>query len=352
MKLDQARRFFREIRFQIASRFFGGALDYTRTALAISNLAEAMIEGLLEVVMEEFAKQHGRVEGAKVCILGMGRLGSRELTIESDLDLIFLYDFDGNSTGSDGRRPLDSTLYFIRLMQRYIAAMSSPTAEGKIFELDFRLRPSGNAGPLATHVDAFLKYQREDAWVWESQALTRARAVAGDPEIIEKVSAEIPVILEAAGKNEKLEQEIYKMRMLIEKEKGSANPWDVKTSKGGMLDIEFVAQWLALKHGKGQTLPVGSREILVSPLSGELSAEYKDQLIAAFDLYSVVMHLMRTCLGKESGEAEFPQGFQEVICSALDLPDISTCEAHLKNTQKQIRKIFNELLDPKNGSEN
>ncbi len=347
MKLDQARRFFREIRFQISSRFFAGSLDYHKTALAVSNLAEAMVSGLLRVVEEEFQKRHGNIPGARVCVLAMGRLGSRELTASSDLDLIFLYDFDENILELNGPKPLDPTLYFVRFIQRFIAAMSSPTAEGRIFELDFRLRPSGNAGPLATHVGAFFKYQREDAWIWESQALTRARPVAGDTQICDRIVREIPVILKEKSTSKELEAEIYKMRMLIEKEKGSDNPWDVKTSPGGLLDIEFIAQWLVLKHNDGNQVPIGTREILQSGLAGRMQPEQRDCLVQAFDLFSGIMHLLRTCIGEIEGAEEFPQGVREVICTALDLPNIETCRAHLASTQKDVRETFLELLGQK-----
>ncbi|MEM7214821.1 MAG: bifunctional [glutamine synthetase] adenylyltransferase/[glutamine synthetase]-adenylyl-L-tyrosine phosphorylase [Pseudomonadota bacterium] len=348
MKLDQARRYFREVQFQIASRFIGGALDYTKTASAMSNLAEAMIVVLLEVVSEEFSHQHGNVEGSRICVLAMGKLGSRELMIGSDLDLIFLYDFGEDVSKSDGVKPLDPSLYFIRLMQRFISAMSSPTAEGKIFDLDFRLRPSGNAGPLATHVDSFLKYQKQEAWVWESQALTRARPVAGSEELCALLAEQIPEILNVAGRNPDLEKEVFRMRMLIEKEKGTENAWDTKNTKGGVLDVEFIAQWVSLKYGADGSRQFGTREILAEDTASPLAEIQRDSLVNAFDLYSLTMHLFRTCLGSDGAEEDLPQGFQEVVCSALDLPNIAACEAHLKNTQKQVREIFLTLLGQEN----
>ncbi|MEZ5799250.1 MAG: hypothetical protein R3D29_00430 [Nitratireductor sp.] len=115
-------------------------------------------------VSAEFAVRHGTVPGARLCVLGMGRLGSRELTAGSDLDLILLYQHDPDAELSTGEKPLAPSQYFMRLTQRLIAAMSAPTAQGVLYELDFRLRPSGNAGPLATEIDAFLRYQKEEAW--------------------------------------------------------------------------------------------------------------------------------------------------------------------------------------------
>ncbi len=133
--------------------------------------------------------------GGTVAILGMGKLGSRELTAGSDVDLILLYDHDADAEASDGEKPLDPLLYYTRLTQRLIAAVSAPTAEGVLYELDLRLRPSGNKGPVATHIEAFRKYQREQAWTWEHMALTRARAVAGDRAFCAEVEAEVEAVL-------------------------------------------------------------------------------------------------------------------------------------------------------------
>jgi glutamate-ammonia-ligase adenylyltransferase len=125
------------------------------------------------------ALRHGRVAGGVVAILGMGKLGSRELTAGSDVDLILLYDHDEDAEWSDGEKPLAPSHYYARLTQRLIAAVSAPTAQGVLYELDLRLRPSGNKGPVATHIDSFVKYQREQAWTWEHMALTRARPLFG-----------------------------------------------------------------------------------------------------------------------------------------------------------------------------
>ena len=204
--LDQARRFFSEQKFLIGIRYFGGSISTHQAGQAFSDLAEVMISSLLSRVQSEFEIRHGKIAGGKICILAMGRLGSRELTATSDLDLIFLYDHDEDSEQSDGEKPLATSQYFIRLTQRLITAMSAPTAEGLIYELDFRLRPSGKAGPLATHVDAFIKYQKSEAWIWESQALTRARPVAGDDEFCDFVGGKIRELLSSAEPKQKSRQ--------------------------------------------------------------------------------------------------------------------------------------------------
>ncbi len=340
--LDEARRFFGQTQFMIGCQFFAGTLSAGKTAKAFSSLAEVMINAMLELVINEFAKRHGKVKGARICILGMGRLGSEELTATSDLDLIFLYDFDDQVEASDGEKPLATSLYFIRLMQRFISAMSSPTAEGKLFELDFRLRPSGNAGPLATHVGGFMRYQKEDAWVWEAQSLTRARAVAGNAGLCREVEQEIPNILSIHQKREGLEKEIFDMRKRIEKEKGSKNVWAVKSVAGGLLDVEFIAQWLAIKNTNiGKT---GTRDILQNAKSAALTSSIRDKLLEAFDLYNILLQLQRVCLDGEFEVKSSSQGFIEILCSSMDMPDLTSAEAHLKTMQKEVRQIFHSLL--------
>src|SRR5262249_42573902 len=189
--LDQLRIFDAEHKFLIGVRLLTGGIDAPRAGRAFSDLADITIGAALDTVMDEFALRHGRVPGAKVAILGMGKLGSRELTAGSDVDLILLYDHDEEADESNGAKRLAPSHYFARLTQRLIAAVSAPTAEGVLYELDLRLRPSGNKGPVATHFDAFSKYQRSDAWTWEHMALTRARVVAGDADFAKSIAAEI-----------------------------------------------------------------------------------------------------------------------------------------------------------------
>src|SRR5690606_33230661 len=196
---------------------------------------------------------HGKVPGGRIVILGMGKLGSRELTAGSDVDLILLYDHDPDAEWSDGDKPLAPSHYFSRLTQRLIAAVSAPTAEGVLYELDLRLRPSGNKGPVATHVEAFRKYQRQDAWTWEQMALTRARAVAGEPELAAEIDAEVAAILASPRDAAKVRAEATEMRALIEEEKPPRDLWDIKLVPGGLIDLEFIAQVAMLTgHVEGE----------------------------------------------------------------------------------------------------
>ncbi len=193
--LDRLRIFAAEHRFLIGIRLLTSAIDGVRAGRAFSDLAELMIGKAFEVVAAELERRHGKVKGARVALLAMGKLGSRELTAGSDVDLILLYDHDKETDESDGEKPLAPSQYYIRLTQRLIAALSAPTAEGVLYEVDMRLRPSGNKGPVATHIESFGKYQRSEAWTWEHMALTRARPIHGDEAFMDHIRSEIDKVL-------------------------------------------------------------------------------------------------------------------------------------------------------------
>src|SRR5262249_42015774 len=157
-----------------------GAVTPQAAGRAYADLAEAVLAELFPRVRDEFARAHGKMPGGEVALLALGKLGGREMTAASDLDLILVYDHDENAAQSNGARPLRGSQYFARLTQRLVAALSAPTSEGRLYDVDFRLRPSGNSGPLASRLPAFVAYQRSEAWTWEHMALTRARVMSGD----------------------------------------------------------------------------------------------------------------------------------------------------------------------------
>jgi glutamate-ammonia-ligase adenylyltransferase len=226
-RLDRLRIFADEQKFLIGVRLLSGAIDANRAGRAFSDLADLTIGAALDAVIEEFALRHGKVSGGTVAILGMGKLGSRELTAGSDVDLILLYDHDKDAEESSGEKPLAPSHYYARLTQRLIAAVSAATAQGVLYELDLRLRPSGNKGPVATHIDSFVKYQREQAWTWEHMALTRARGIAGDAPFLARVEREVEEVVsrqcDAAG----LARDAMKLRALIGVEKPPRDIWDL-----------------------------------------------------------------------------------------------------------------------------
>ncbi len=343
--LDRLRIFASEQKLLIGVRLLAGSIDAARAGTAFSDLADLTIGAALGAVTEEFARRHGRVAGGRAALLGMGKLGSRELTAGSDVDLILLYDHDADAEESDGDKPLAPSHYFSRLTQRLIAAVSAPTAEGVLYELDLRLRPSGNKGPVATHIDAFRKYQRQEAWTWEQMALTRARPIAGDAAFCAEIEAEVREILSLPRDAAKVAAEARDMRALIEEEKPPRDLWDIKLIPGGLIDLEFAAQVATLTgglDGVAHDASTGGRLAHLAPSFAD--AQVRQELVDAWSLYLALTQMIRLCLTGTFDRKDVPPGLADLLLAATDLPDFGVLEAHLKETSRKVRKDFDLLL--------
>jgi glutamate-ammonia-ligase adenylyltransferase len=346
--LDRLRIFAAEQKFLIGVRLLAGSIDAARAGKAFSDLADLTIDASLKAVTDEFAIRHGKVRGGKVAILGMGKLGSRELTAGSDVDLILLYDHDADADESDGEKPLAPSHYYSRMTQRLIAAVSAPTAEGVLYELDLRLRPSGNKGPVATHIDSFRKYQRESAWTWEHMALTRARVVAGDPSLGEAIEQEVSEIIALPRDEAKLLKDASEMRKMIEAEKPPRDLWDIKLVPGGLIDLEFIAQCATLSgHVSGEGRVTGAGEVLARLDSDFVDAQTRQELVDANALYAALTQMIRLCLTGPFEREDVPPGLSDLLLRTTDLPDFGVLEAHVKETSQMVRKHFSQLLRPK-----
>jgi glutamate-ammonia-ligase adenylyltransferase len=345
--LDRSRIFGQEQAFLIGVRVLAGTAGVRQAGRAYSDLAEVVVRGVLEAVRREFAAAHGQVRGGAVALVALGRLGGREMTAASDLDLILLYDADEGAGESSGRRPLPASQYFTRLTQRLVAALSAPTAEGTLYAVDFRLRPSGKSGPLATHIDAFAAYQAKDAWTWEHMALTRARAIAGDEALVTRVEAEIAKAVRRPHDGKRVLADVLEMRAMVEEAKGGEGAWDLKQAPGGLLDIEFIAQSLQLIHAaKHPEIASTSTEavLVAATTAGLLPAKESDVLLPALRLYQSLMQILRLCAEGVFDPQKAPRGLLERLALAGELPDFAALEAHLRDTQTQVRASFERLV--------
>ena len=344
-RLDRLRIFAAEQKFLIGIRLLTGAIDAARAGKAFSDLADLTIGAALDAVEGEFALRHGRVAGQCVALVGMGKLGSRELTAGSDVDMILLYDHDPAAEESDGEKPLAPAVYFARLTQRLIAAVSAPTAEGILYEIDLRLRPSGNKGPVATHIEAFRKYQRDEAETWEHMALTRARVVAGDEDFADRLSAEIDGIVGRRRDFATVAAAARSMRALIEAEKPPRDGWDLKLAPGGLIDLEFIAQVASLT-GRVDAVPrpTSTAEVLRHLAESFADLQTRDELAEAHRLYMSVTQILRLCLQEDLPEAEFPPGLSDLLARSTDVPDLVILRAQLQDTAKSVRAHFHRLL--------
>ncbi|OEI84228.1 bifunctional [glutamine synthetase] adenylyltransferase/[glutamine synthetase]-adenylyl-L-tyrosine phosphorylase [Brucella sp. BO3] len=343
--LDRLRIFAAEHRFLIGIRLLTGAINGVRAGQAFSDLAELMVGRALEAVEAELQRRHGKVKGAKVALLAMGKLGSRELTAGSDVDLILLYDHDKDAEESDGEKPLAPSQYYIRLTQRLIAALSAPTAEGVLYEVDMRLRPSGNKGPVATHIEAFGKYQRNDAWTWEHMALTRARPIHGDEAFIARIKADIEDVLAMPRDVRKLAGDVREMRELIAQEKPPRDDWELKLKPGGIIDLEFIAQFATLAgYVKKTPRPFATEEVLANLDPSFADPAMVDGLVEAHRFYTNLSQAIRLCLNDSAGLDQFPPGMRELLCRVAGLPDIERIEYELLEHYRLVRAAFDKLV--------
>ncbi len=247
--LDRVRDHVGERRFAYGVQLVAGATDPLAIATGYSELAEAALQVLADATVAEFAAAHGRVADSELVVLALGRLGGRALTHASDLDLIYLFTGD-HLAESDGARPLGATTYYNRLAQRVTAAMSVPTAAGKLYDVDTRLRPQGAQGPLVVTLDSFERYQREEAWTWEHMALLRARPVYGSDAARAEVERIIADLLSAPRDAAKLVADAADMRDKIAAHKPPQGTLDIKGGPGGLVDLEFAMQVTQLASGQ------------------------------------------------------------------------------------------------------
>ncbi|MCV9908809.1 bifunctional [glutamine synthetase] adenylyltransferase/[glutamine synthetase]-adenylyl-L-tyrosine phosphorylase [Brucella sp. HL-2] len=344
--LDRLRIFAAEHRFLIGIRLLTSAIDGVRAGRAFSDLAELMIGKAFVVVEAELQRRHGKVKGAKVVLLSMGKLGSRELTAGSDVDLILLYEHDKDTEESDGEKPLAPSQYYIRLTQRLIAALSAPTAEGVLYEVDMRLRPSGNKGPVATHIESFGKYQRTEAWTWEHMALTRARPIHGDAAFIDFIKGEIEDVLSTKRDTTKIAKDVREMRDLIYQEKPPRDDWDFKLKPGGIVDLEFIAQFAVLVGKVAKTpRPLATEEVLAGLDPSFADPATIDALVEAHRFYTNLSQTIRLCLGSDATREEFIPGMIDILCRAAELPDIKRVEHHLTELASNVRTSFDKLIN-------
>jgi len=247
-KLDTARRWMKEWHFRIGVHHLRGLTDAFQAGKEYADLAEAVVAALWRVVCAEFTVKHGAAPGRGAVVLGMGSLGAGRLNAGSDLDLIVIYD-PLEAAESVGPRPLATRPYFARLTQALVTALTAPMAEGRLYEVDMRLRPSGRQGPVATAISAFRTYQQEEAWTWEHLALTRARVLAGDAGLAGEVEDFRRALLLAKGPGTAVLADVADMRLRLQAAKPAAGTWDAKNGPGRLMDIELLAQTAALLFG-------------------------------------------------------------------------------------------------------
>ena len=345
--LEQIRMFGVEYMFLIGVRILSGTVTARQAGEAFARLADAVIRALHRAVADNFATAHGHMRRERSAVLAMGKLGGREMTASSDLDLILIYDFDGERPESDGARPLHGMQYFARLTQRLINALTAQTNYGALYQVDMRLRPSGRAGPLATQLGGFASYQEREAWTWEHMALTRARVVSASPGFGTRVEQVIRDVLQRPRDPALTAGDVVEMRAAIAKEKGEGDRWDLKYGAGGLIDIEFIAQYLQLVHAHAQPdiLDTSTARVLDKAWALRLlPVEDAEVLRPAVEFYHDLTQILRLCLSRPFDPKTAGAGLLRLLARDAGVPDFATLDATLIETQAKVRASFVRIL--------
>ncbi len=330
----------------VGARMISGVIDPVEAGPRFTLIAEAAIESSLLAANRDLAERFGELGGLNIAVLGFGKLGGREMTAASDLDLVIIYDAPDGAV-SNGPRQLEPSEYCARLTQRLISTLSAPTARGVAFEIDLRLRPSGNKGPVALALWSFLAYQENEAETWEQMALLRARPVAGDPAFCGRIATELARLGARRRDCARILADISQMRSLIAREKGDDQPLDFKIGKGGLVDIEFIAQALALTHA-------ADAQGLISPSTAEVLAAAKDAMLLDLNDAAILIDAWRdwTSLSQASrswfGELAEPVPASQMrrLAAVLGLPDARSLSARIAELRMSVRACFEKIVGP------
>jgi glutamate-ammonia-ligase adenylyltransferase len=326
------RRTMKEVDFSLSVATMEGRLDADAAGERRAALADAALAALLPPVLADFATRFGTVRGGAMVVVLLGKAGGREMMAGSDLDLMLIYAHPQAETESRGARPLPASQWFIRAAHSFVAAVTAPGADGRLYDVDMRLRPSGNKGPVAVSLASFRRYHAEDAWTWERMALTRARVVAGPPPLRALVQEAIAEALTDAGDPARIRADAAAMRARMRRDLPPDGVWDVKYRPGGLVDVEFIAQMLQLVWGR-ETPSVCSPNTCEAlgrlAEAGKLDAADAALLVRADRVWRTVQGMLRITVGRATG-GELPEAsvrpllraVAAVGVAAVDLPGL------------------------------
>jgi glutamate-ammonia-ligase adenylyltransferase len=345
-KLNAARRFHREEAFRIGVQVLESHANAEEAGRAYAELAEACVAAMAQAAVAEVERAHGPQPGA-FTVLALGKFGGRELAEGSDLDLMVVYDAaeERAQTASD---------FYTRVTQRLISALSAPTEEGSLYEIDTKLRPSGSKGPVAVRLSSFGRYYEQEAWIWEMQALTRLRVVGGDPALGARAMAIALGALARPRDPEATLAEVANMRARMDRERASKSPWDLKLAPGGFVDIEFAAQGLQLIAAAETPSVVNANtgealDALVD--AGALAPDRGALLLGAWRAWSDLQQLIRICIEGEFSAASAPAPLLSKLAAMLNAPGASALEERLAALQAQVRAVFLQIVgSPRDGT--
>ncbi len=331
--------------FRVAVQVLEGAASAEAAGAAFADLADALIAGLADAALAEVERSFGAFNG-DVAVIALGKCGSREMTAQSDLDLMTLYHPRGANSVS-ASAGLSSDTYYARFTQRLLAALSVYTAEGGLYEVDLQLRPSGTKGPVAVSLAAFNSYYDADAETWELLALTRARVVWSTFERFAEVArGAVQTALRRPREAVRTGRDVNAMRALMAAERPSTGFWDMKLSNGGLVDIEFAAQHLQLLHaGQEGPLAANTGEALAALLrAGLADARLINDLIGAWGLQQTLSQLLKIALEDNHDPESEPKALRALLAKAGGARDFRSLKSRLGAARKRALAASRALI--------
>jgi glutamate-ammonia-ligase adenylyltransferase len=345
--VEECKRWTNEHRFQVGALVLRGLMDPIAAGRALADIAEAVIVALAPRLHEEFARTFGHVPDSELAVVAYGKFGSRELTPTSDLDLVLLYTGPEDAVSAGGPRALPASAYYIRLTQRLVTALTALSQHGRLFDVDLRLRPAGDKGALACSVEGFAKYQAEDAWTWEHMALTRARIVLGSPAARGPIERAIAVGLTKPRDPDALVVAVADMRARMRQAQDSRGAWNIKRMAGGLIDAEFVVQYLLLAHPETRAADApelaGALERLRA--AGHIAAAEAETLAHGLRLWTRLQAMLRLLVPGDHPTPPFPNGLAVKLARATAQPDIAAVEALMARTAAAVHDVFAARID-------
>jgi glutamate-ammonia-ligase adenylyltransferase len=334
-RLNRARIVGQEQAFVAGVQLLSQQLKPAEAGETYSLIAETAIETLLDAVQEDYGAGF-----PAPAVIAMGKLGGREMTAASDLDLIVVYDTPPSQAPQ-------APQHYARMTHRLISAISAPTQEGVLYPVDMRLRPSGKSGPVAVRLDGFLAYQRDEAWTWEHLALTRARPVAGPAALQRRLREDIRAVLTLPRDRVKTAAAVREMRAMIRQEKGTDDVWQTKLHKGGLIDAEFIAQFLQTVHAasKPEVLSQNTAQALRNLIeAGILQPADGHALLHAIELYQAIAHILQLCTEDGFDPKGAPKDLTGLLLQTTGEPDIARLEARLRELYASTASLFDALV--------
>ncbi|MDX1974256.1 MAG: bifunctional [glutamine synthetase] adenylyltransferase/[glutamine synthetase]-adenylyl-L-tyrosine phosphorylase [Rickettsiales bacterium] len=349
-QLDAITRFRNEKQFQAGVHLLQHRISAEESAIFISHLAEIALKQVVRIIQSEFSRTYGTIAGGEFAIIALGKLGSREMTFSSDIDLVFIYDVPDFEALSDGEKAYTASIYYNRFVQRLLSALTLVGREGRLYEVDTRLRPSGKQGMLTVSTKALQHYFDELAWTFEYMAFTKARVVVSDENLNKQLDSFIVSQLTKSRDTQKLRSDVADMRQRMDKEFATTNPWDIKYVRGGITDLDFIAQYLLLLHAPDvKTMGPGNSKDILNSLAaiGKVSQELARELVTAYQFMTQIFNVLRLCGGHDFEASSLLPGLQKLVCISVEIDDFDEVKKRLIAIEERVYHHYMTILEAK-----